>query len=64
MNHTPDAFDRQQAEEDPEILCRSCQAECYWQEVYNKYGIPGNRLFEGGKQHVCKPSADDFEVVS
>lgn len=45
------------------LTCKHCGAECYWQEVYGKNGEPRNVLFEDGKPHACKPSADDFEVL-
>lgn len=47
----------------PDLTCKRCDADCYWQEVIGPDGQPKVRLFEGGKPHVCKPS-DDFEVVS
>jgi hypothetical protein len=46
-----------------DITCKSCGAECYWQEVVTKDGHIKPRLFENGKPHVCRPSADDFDVV-
>ncbi|HSV48330.1 MAG TPA: hypothetical protein VLJ58_21255 [Ramlibacter sp.] len=47
-----------------DITCKHCGAECYWQETYGADGRPKAKLFEDGKPHVCKPSADDFEVLA
>jgi hypothetical protein len=47
-----------------DLTCRSCGADCYWQEVVAGDGQIKPRLFENGKPHVCKPSADDFDVVT
>jgi hypothetical protein len=47
-----------------DLTCKHCGEECYWQEVFGPDGKPRVRLFEGGKPHVCKPSADDFEVLA
>lgn len=50
------------APQDP--TCRTCGADCYWQEVVAGDGRVKPRLFENGKPHVCKPSSDDFDVVT
>jgi hypothetical protein len=51
-------------QEPQEITCRHCNQDgCYWQETWDGQGRARPRLYEDGKPHVCRPSADDFEVV-
>lgn len=47
-----------------DLTCRSCGAPCRWQEVWGDDGQPKTRLFEGGKPHVCKNTAEGFESIA
>lgn len=67
MPRHPDAFDMGDADERAEpadVTCRFCgQDGLYWQETWDAGGRPRPKLYENGKPHVCKPSADDFDEV-
>lgn len=65
----PDTLDRQHADEYPEnadgVTCLHCaRAGLYWQDTWDAAGQRRPKLYEGGKPHVCKPSADDFEDLT
>lgn len=65
---TPDAFDMQDAEDNPDeeqVTCLHCGATgLYWQDTWDAKGNRKPRLFDDGKPHVCKPNAADFEDMS
>jgi hypothetical protein len=48
------------------VTCNRCGAEgLYWQRVTQPDGRSEKPvLFEDGRRHVCKPSADDFEDLT
>lgn len=57
-------FDPFGDENEDGVTCLHCGEEgLYWQETFGPDGQVKPRLYEDGKPHVCKPSADDFEVV-
>jgi hypothetical protein len=64
MSRTPDAFDMDAADEESVTCLRCGEEDLYWQRVTQADGRSDKSvLFENGKRHVCKPSAEDFEVV-
>ena len=68
--HSPDAFDRQDADDFPEnedgVTCLRCNTPgLYWQRVTQADGRSEKPvLFEDDKPHVCKPNPDDFEDLT
>lgn len=66
--HAPgDEFDHDEFPENEDgVTCLRCgQAGLYWQEVITADGRSEKPvLFQGGKPHVCRPSADDFEDLT
>jgi hypothetical protein len=61
----PDAFDMEDAEEDPRsdasVVCRACGADgLSWHHT----GVRWILVDEDARPHVCKPSADDFDEVA
>lgn len=67
MARHPDAFDADEEAEqrdDEGVTCRRCRArDLYWQDTYDAAGQRRPKLFEDGKPHVCRPSADDFDEI-
>jgi len=54
-------------EDDQGVTCRHCQQDgLYWQKVWDAGGKEKPVLFDStnDRRHVCKPSADDFEVLA
>lgn len=60
----PDYFDRRDADEDQEPRQPQCDrcgsTDVRWRQQGGKWVLFS---LQPGKEHVCEPSADDFEVV-
>lgn len=47
------------------VTCLRCSATgLYWQDTWDATGQRRPKLYEGGKPHVCRPTADDFEDLT
>lgn len=47
------------------VSCLHCgRSGLYWQDTWDAAGERRPKLYEDGKPHVCKPSADDFEDLT
>lgn len=52
-------YDDEDREPDDDVRCKFCGVDgLYWTHTGERW-----RLMDGMKFHVCKPSADDFDVL-
>jgi hypothetical protein len=61
MSRTPDAFDMQDADEEPagNAVCRTCGEECTWHHTGTRWALMG----EDGRLHTCNVT-DDFDDLT